>query len=106
MSFFMNISDDNTFSCDTSILRYQNVFIADTVKTSYTTPFLYVLKNVEESSKKYLITDSSGTNISASKRGKLNDVMHDNHGKQIHGVAIGGYVNMIQSEFNFSVFPK
>ena len=89
---------------NTSILRDPNVFIADTGAMSGTTPFLYGLKNVEEASKEDAITDASGTNISASTHGTLKVVMCDKHGKELRGLATGGFVHMPQSELNlFSI---
>ena len=66
---FMTLSRYMTLASNTSILRDSNISIADTSATSDTTPCLYGLKIYWEVSKEDAITDSSDTNISASKRG-------------------------------------
>ena len=101
---FMTLSDDMTFASDTSIVRDQNIFIADTGAMSDTTRFLDGLKNVEEASKEYAITDAYGTNIIASKHGTLKGVIYDKQCRDLHVVAIYGVLHMPRSELNlFSV---
>lgn len=95
------------FATDDSILKYPNIFIADTGATSDTTPYDIRMQDMIEATAGDAVTDAQGNQISGSKVGNFTGTICDKYGMEVQEAIMKDVVHTPGSGFNlFNISKK